>query len=157
VGGAGVAETLTTTFDSTRFGAGTGAGIIFIGVDSGSGSGSYSISLRSRVATSDAVVVSGVSGGTLNAGSGTFTVTGQGFKNSGGAPTVALSNAGLNVGAVTFVNSTTLNVAVTRNGGYINPSDTDITVTNQSAGGGYSGKRLTIPTIPVQLSGFEVE
>jgi hypothetical protein len=55
------------------------------------------------------------------------------------------------------VNSTTLNVAVGRNIGYINPSDTDITVTNQAAGGSYSGKRLTVPTIPVQLSDFSAE
>jgi hypothetical protein len=155
--GVGVAESITTTFDTTRFGAGTATGILYIGVDSFSGFGVYTITVRSRVATSDAVVVSGVSGGTLNAGSGTFTITGQGFKNTGGAPTVALSNGGLNVGAVTFVNSTTLNVGVTRNGGYVNPSDTDVTVTNQAGGGSYSGKRLTVPTIPVQLSGFEVE
>jgi hypothetical protein len=144
-------------FDTTKFGAGTGTGIVYVGVDAFSGSGNYSMVIRSRVATSDAVVVSGVSGGTLNAGSGSFTINGRGFKNVGGAPIVTVSNAGLDIGTVTFVNSTTLNVAVSRNGGYVNPSDTDITVTNQAGGGGYSGIRLTVPTVPVSLSGFEVE
>lgn len=155
--GLGVPQSITATLDSTRFGAGTASGIVYIGVDASSGSGAYTLQIRSRVATNDALVVSGVSGGTLDAGSGNFTITGQGFKNTGGTPSVVVSNTGLNIGTVTFVNSTTLNVAVGRNIGYINPSDTDITVTNQAAGGSYSGKRLTVPTIPVQLSDFSAE
>lgn len=83
-------------------------------------------------------------------------ITGQGFRNTGGVPTVTTSDPNIIVGLVTFNTSTQLTVAISPTGGFMSGT-TNVTVTNQAASGGYSGRRLTITTVPVELSGLSVE
>lgn len=156
--GNGVAETISGWYDSTIFGTGTAVGKVYIAVSTYTGSpgGNYTLTIEAALADRDALVVDDVSGGQINADSGSFTVTGRGFKNTGGVPTVTLSDSNLTVGTVTYVNSTQLNVAFTKGGGFA-PGSTSLQVANQAASGGYAGRRASIPTVPVTVSGFSVE
>ena len=109
-----------------------------------------------NTASLTAVYVSGTTAD-INVPSGTMNVTGQGFANPGAvAPTVALSDLNINVGVVTFNSSTSLTVAISNAGGWA-PGNTNVTVTNAAAAGGFSGAALMVTTVPVELQSFTVE
>ena len=156
--GAGVAEEVSGWFDSTNFGTGSADNKVYIGVSTFTGSpgGAYTLTITASIGDSDAVVLDTVTGGLINANSGTFTVTGRGFKNVGGSPAVTVADPNLTIGTVTYVSATQLDVAFTKGGGFA-PGNTSVQVVNQAGSGGYGGRIITIPTTPVAMSAFSVE
>lgn len=155
--GNGVTETIEGWYDTTLFGTGTAARKVYIAVNHVSGGyGAYTLTIESSLADSDALVVDNITGGNINVSSGTMTITGRGFKNTGGNPLVTVTDPNITVNSVTGFSTTSLTVSITRQPGFT-PGNTDVQVTNQAASGGYGGRRYSFPTVPVVMSLWEVE
>lgn len=156
--GVGLVEEIVGPYDAARFGAGTAAGLVYIGVSTFTGfpGGDYTLTIEADVSNTSALVVDAVTGGQIDVGSGTMTITGRGFRNTGGAPTVTTTDPNISIGTVTFVNANTLDVAISGLMGFT-PGNATLEVTNQSAGGGFAGRLPAVATIPVSLSAFDAE
>ena len=161
-GGNGAAESMSNVapFISTKsFGSGAGAGKVWIGVNAktGTSAGSYLLHVDADAEESDSAVVAGTSTGTIDPNTGSVTVTGRGFRNLGGAPTVTFSDPNIQVNSVTYVDGNTLNVNVTRGAGFVAGFPTAVQVTNQPASGGDAGRTINLVSVPVNLSAVELE
>ncbi len=154
-GGAGATETISNiNFDTTRFGTGAAAGRIYLGISAeGATAGTYVLTLKTSVGDSSALMVSGIGSADVNVASGTVTILGNGFSAAGGGPAVAFSDPNITVNNVTVDNSSQLTVSISAQPGFT-PGSSDVTVTNSASAGAYSGKRLALPTVPVELSDF---
>lgn len=159
-----VVETIDDPSDSTKYGTGAGTGQVYLCVTNyiGEPAGSYTLRIETSVSDKDSLIVSGpdpvTESGVVDPTDGVIRLKGSGFKNNGGSPSVLFSKAGILVNSVSFVNSQTLDVNVTRQGAYVPGGTTDISVTNQGASGGYSGRRTnSVTALPVSLSTFEAE
>ncbi|MEO8376987.1 MAG: hypothetical protein ABI579_04890 [Candidatus Sumerlaeota bacterium] len=143
--GNGVDEVTFPMMDSTLSGSGTGAGRVYIGVTNFSGTtpAAYTITVNTEPSELDMVAVTGVSG----TYPGPLTITGRGFKNTGGVPTVTFSDANLIPGLVTFNSSTSLTVATTT-GGAVGSSVT-AQVTNSAGSGSFAGRYAFTPTASI--------
>ncbi|PKO17605.1 hypothetical protein CVU37_08980 [candidate division BRC1 bacterium HGW-BRC1-1] len=152
--GQGVTDEITGVFDTTLFPNQTA----YIGVSTYTGEpgGNYTLTIEGTFSSIDSVALDSIPGGAIDAGSGSFTIKGRGFKNANGAPSVTLGDPLIQVTGVTFVNSTQLNVSINRLSGWI-PSVTTVKVQNQGLDGGYAGRLFDIGTVPVSLTSFEVE
>src|SRR5690606_18584862 len=82
----------------------------------------------------DAVVLSSVE----KTGSDTIRITGRGFSNTGGTPSVSFNDPNLNVVQTNFVSSGELTASVSATNTF--NGSTMVQVTNQDAGGGYGGR-----------------
>lgn len=153
--GAGVAEEVTGAFDNTLFVSSTA----YIGVSTYTGfpGGNYTLTIDCVISKRDAVVLDSIPGGAVDVGSGLLTINGRGFKNANGTPTVTLGNPFIQVNSVTFVNSNQLNVNVSRLPGWTTGATDSVQVQNAAGDGGYAGRLPAIPTVPVTLSGLEIE
>lgn len=139
----------------SSLGGGGSAGRLYIGVSAytGEAAGTYTITVTSSLDDQDSLAIASV--GTFSRGTGlNTTITGRGFSNSGGNPTVTLSDANITVNTVTFVNSGQLTVNYTTTPSFT-PGTTNVTVAN--ANGIYSGFFPSVTTVPVELSGFALD
>ena len=152
--GNGGVEILEGEFDTTLLTNGQ----MYIGVSTYTGSpgGAYTLEIEAQISKRDTTVIESVDNGEIDAGSGSFTIRGRGFKNSGGAPTVTVGEATLQVGSVTYVSPTQLNVNVSRLPSWMTGATT-VQVQNSAASGGYAGRLTQITHVPVQLSAWGVE
>ncbi|CAN5441067.1 hypothetical protein BH09SUM1_BH09SUM1_24680 [soil metagenome] len=139
--GPGLLEDGYPLMDTSLTGSGGAAGRIYIGVShftSAGPGGSYTVTVDTTASEAEMVAVDTLSGFVGN----TLTITGRGFKNSGGNPTVTFSDPDISVGAVTFTNSTQITVATTLPGG---PGTLDssvtVQVTNSATSGSYAGRK----------------
>lgn len=155
-GGAGVAETMQGAFNPSNAGTGAGAGRLYLAVSDANtgGTGNYTVVIHTAIADKDALVVNKP----VNVNpSGPITVTGRGFKNTGGTPTVSFNNSGITVNSVTYNSPTQLTVNVTRQPSFVPNTLTDIIVTNVAGSGGYQGRTFGVTAVPVTLSGFSID
>lgn len=152
--GSGSSGSVDRHYNPDRFGSGSALGIMYIGVG-GNGNGTYNLDIMASYADApdgSAVYVSGTQGD-FDPTTGVVTVKGNNFSSSGGAPSVAFSDANIIVNNVTFNDAQTLTVSTSVTGGFT-PGTSDITVTNQAAAGGFSGSVLGVTTLPVKLDVF---
>ena len=152
--GAGVVETVQGGFDTIL----CPNGKIYIGVSTNTGSpgGVYTLAIEAQISKRETTALGSVDNDEIDAGAGSFTIRGRGFKNAGGPPTVTLGEATLQVGSVTYVSPTQLNVNVSRLPGWI-VGTTTVQVQNAAASGGYAGRLIEIVHFPVQLTEWGVE
>lgn len=138
-----------------NLGAGAGLGKLYIGVSAftGEAAGTYTITVKTTLSDADSLAIASVA--TIDSGTNNATITGRGFSNSGGSPTVSFSDPSISVNSVTFNSSTELTVNYTTGGGFSPPGTTDVTVAN--ANGTYSGFFPGVTTVPVELSGFTLD
>lgn len=142
-------ESLSLYMDSSRMGAGAGAGKFYFAAVTPDpqfggripGPTNYIINILFTVSDRDAVVVKGTQTGVIDPAQGTIRILGRGFKDVGGPPAVTFSTPGIRVDGVTFINSNTLDVAVTPIPGLQPGANTAIQVTNQPLSGGFAGRR----------------
>ncbi len=152
--GGGVVETLEGGFDTTLMPNGQ----MYIGVSTYTGSpgGAYTLTIEAQISKRDTAVLTSVDNDKIDAGAGSFVIRGRGFKNTGGAPTVTLGDATLQVGSVTYVSPTQLNVNASRLPGWV-AGTTTVQVQNASAGGSYAGRLINVDHVPVKLSAWGLE
>lgn len=159
--GTGVPERIEGFMETLSFGTGTQVGKVFIGVSNYNGepNGTYQLIIETAVSDNDALVVSGTSSDAVDPTTGLISVTGRGFKNTGGAPTVSFEAPGIQVNSVTYVSPTQLNVNVTRlpSFNYQTQTTSRVYVQNAAGSGGFSGSSYPVATAPVTLSAFEAE
>lgn len=116
----------------------------------------YSLVLAFAVSDRDALALGGTASGEINPDSGTIQVTGRGFKNIGGPPTVTFDSPGIIATSVTYIDENTLDVAIEKAPGFT-PGETTMQVMNQVESGGYGGRIKQITTgTPSSVVGWEL-
>lgn len=138
-----------------NLGAGAGLGKLYIGVSAFTGepAGTYTITVNTTLSDPDSLAIASVA--TIDSGTNNAVITGRGFSNAGGSPTVTFSDPSISVNSVTFNSATQLTVNYTTGGGFTPPGTTNVTVANQN--GTYSGFFPGVATVPVELSGFSLD